>query len=84
MIIEIICCNVDHEAKTLVKERGIDGVKVVIAVVPNQYVKKALQRALERCQIGGSDNAESEKLVVLDAGKCLSPKFDWISVFERP
>jgi len=84
MIIEIICCNVDHEAKTLVKERGIDGVKVVIAVVPNQYVKKALQCALERCQIGGSDNAESEKLVVLDAGKCLSPKFDWISVFERP
>ena len=84
IIIEIICCNVDHEAKTLVKERGIDGVKVVIAVVPNRYVKKALQCALERCQIGGSDNAESEKLVVLDAGKCLSPKFDWVGVFERP
>lgn len=84
MIIEIICCNVDHETKTLVKERGIDSVKVVIAVVPNQYVKKALQCALERCQIEGSDNAESKKLVVLDAGKCLSPKFDWISVFEQP
>ncbi|MHC4534761.1 MAG: ATP-binding protein [Planctomycetota bacterium] len=84
IIIEIICCNVDHEAKTLVKEGGIDGVKVVIAVVPNQHVKKALQCALERCQIGGSDSDESEKLVVLDAGKCLSPKFDWISLFERP
>lgn len=82
-IIEIICYNVDREARILVKERGIAGVDMVIAIVPNQPMKKALQRAVDRCQTKESD-ADLASLVILDAGTCLSPKFDWVSVFERP
>ena len=84
MIIEIICCNVDREAKTLVKARSIAGVDVVIAIVSNQRVKKALQRALEKCQIEDSDNPKLARLMVLHAGECLSVKFDWRSLFEQP
>ena len=82
-IIEVICYNIEREAKILVKERGIAGVDMVIAIVPNQGMKKALQRAVDRCQTRESD-AHLASLVILDAGQCLSPKFDWISVFERP
>jgi len=82
-IIEIICYNIDREAKILVKEMGIAGVDMVIAIVPNQGMKKALQRAVDRCQTRESD-AHLASLVILDAGECLSPKFDWVSVFERP
>ena len=82
-IIEVICYNIDREAKILVKERGIAGVDMVIAIVPNQDMKKILQRAVDKCQIRESD-AQLASLVILDAGMCLCPKFDWISVFERP
>ncbi len=82
-IIEIICCNIDREAKILTKERGISGVDLVIAIAANQRMKKTLQDAVERCQVTANDS-QLASLVILDAGKCLSPKFDWISVFERP
>ncbi|MHA2314902.1 MAG: hypothetical protein ACXACF_06395 [Candidatus Hermodarchaeia archaeon] len=82
-IIEVICYNIDREAKILVKERGIAGVDMVIAIVPNQLTKKTLQRAMDRCQTRESD-AHLASLVILDAGACLSPRFDWITVFERP
>ena len=49
-IIEVVCYNIDREAKILVKERGIAGVDMVIAIVPNQLTKKTLQRAMDRCQ----------------------------------
>jgi len=82
-IIEAVCYNIDREAKILAKERGIAGVDMVIAIVPNQATKKSLQRAVDRCQVSQSD-AHLGSLVILDAGTCLSPKFDWVSVFERP
>ena len=82
-IIEAVCYNIDREAKILAKERGIAGVDMVIAIVPNQTTKKALQRAIDRCQVRESD-AHLASLVILDVGTCLSPKFDWVSVFERP
>jgi len=82
-IIEIVCHNIEHEARTLVKETGISGVDMVIAIVPNQRVKRSLQRAVDRCRVTEA-GAEPAMLVILDAGKCLSVKFDWISVFERP
>lgn len=82
-IIEVVCYNIDREAKILVKERGIAGVDMVIAIVPNQLTKKTLQRAMDRCQTRESD-AHLASLVILDAGQCLSPKFDWVSIFERP
>lgn len=82
-IIEVICYNIEREAKILVTEMGIAGVDMVIAIVPNQGMKKALQRAVDRCRVRESD-AHLASLVILDAGTCLSPKFDWISVFDRP
>lgn len=82
-IIEVICYNIDREAKILAKERGIAGVDMVIAIVPNQDMKKTLQRAVDRCQLRESD-AHQASLVILDAGTCLSCKFDWITIFERP
>jgi hypothetical protein len=82
-IIEVICYNIEREAKIIVKERGIAGVDMVIAIVPNQDMKKALQRAVDRCQVTAND-IQLASLVILDAGKCLGSKFDWISVFERP
>jgi hypothetical protein len=82
-IIEVICYNIDREARILTRERGIAGVDMVIAIVPDQHMKKALQRAVDRCQTR-ENNADLASLVILDAGKCLSPEFDWVSVFERP
>ena len=82
-IVEIVCCNIDREAKILTTERGISGVDLVIAIAANQRMKKTLQCAVERCQVTANDS-QLASLVILDAGKCLSPKFDWIGVFERP
>jgi DNA-binding PadR family transcriptional regulator len=82
-IVEIICGNIDREAKILTKERGISGVDLVIAIAANQRMQKTLQCAVDRCQVTANDS-QLASLVILDAGKCLSPKFDWIGVFERP
>ncbi len=82
-IIEIVCCNIDREAKILTKERGISGVDLVIAIAANQRMKKTLQSAVDRCPAPANDS-QLASLVILDAGKCLSAKFDWISVFEQP
>ena len=82
-IIEIICCNIDREAKILTTERSISGVDLVIAIAANQRMKKTLQCAVDRYQVAANDS-QLASLVILDAGKCLSPKFDWISAFKRP
>ena len=81
-IIEICIHNLNYEAANLVKERKIEGVDMVIAVTPNRRVKNALQRALETYQNSEAGPAQLAPVVVLDAGECLAPKFDWVTVFE--
>jgi len=82
-IIEVCCTNLEIEARTLTKERAIEGVDMVLAVTPNRKTKQILQTALERYPANTADNTELSPIVVLDAGQCLSPKFDWVSVFEK-
>jgi len=81
VIIEICCHNFAYEARNLVKETQTEGVDLVIAVVPNQRLKRALHRALDRCDPMSRSNMKP--LVVLDAGTCLTRDFDWHAVLEK-
>lgn len=84
VIIEVVCTNVDREAQILTKERTIAGVDMVLVIAANKKLKKALEDALKKNLFEAGSDKEPARLVVLDAGECLEPKFDWVSVFERP
>ena len=83
-IIEIVCSNIEREAEILSRERAIPGVDMVIAVTANKKLRKALEYVLEESLFESGSDKKLARLVVLDAGGCLEPKFDWVSVFEKP
>ena len=57
---------------------------MVIAITPNRRLKKTLQSAVTECQGNVGEYDRLAPLVILDAGECLAPQFDWVGVFERP
>jgi len=84
VIIEICCNNIAYEAHNLVREQQIEGVDMVLAVTPNQKTKKALEQAVERRRVTDEAATRLRPLIVVDAGECLAPDFDWVTVLERP
>ena len=83
IIIEICCNNMNYEARNLRREQQIEGVDKVIAITPNQKTKKALEQAVERCQVPDQAAARLKPLIVIDAGECLKKNFNWMTVLER-
>ena len=81
VLIEVCCNNLTYDARNIVKERQVTGVVRVIAVAPNQRLKEALQRALAKCP-PEKPKAPLAALFVLDAGQCLSQRFDWLKVLD--
>lgn len=79
IIIEIVCTNIAREAEILGKEKTISAVDMILAITANKTLEKSLRRALEGNLFEGQTRLE-----ILDAGTCLGPNFDWVSVFERP
>jgi len=84
VIIEICCNNLDYDAQNLVKETTIEGVDMVLAVTPNRLLKEAMERAVEKCRQGQDSAQQPKPLILLDAGECLEPDFDWMNILERP
>jgi len=78
IIIEIVCTNIAREAEIINKEMTVDGVDMVLAITANKTLEKSLRRVLKDDLFEGK-----ARLVILDAGTCLDPKFDWVAVFER-
>jgi len=83
VIIEICCSDMPYEARNLTQERLVDGVDMVLAVTPNRKTKKALEQAVEKCQVP-DEEAILKPLIVIDAGECLAADFDWVTILERP
>ena len=83
IIIEVCCNNMDYDARNLVKERQVTGVDVVIAVVPNQRLKKALERALDKCRPEVTTTPLAP-LIVLEAGQFIDRDFDWAGALAMP
>jgi hypothetical protein len=84
VVVEIVCSNPGYEAETLRKERTVLGVDMVIAIVANKKLRKALEDDLKDDLFEKHGVNKLARLVVLDAGECLDERFDWIAVFERP
>ena len=78
------CSNLDYDAQNPVKETTIEGVDMVLAVTPNRLLKEALERAVEKCRQGQDAAQQPKPLILLDAGECLEPDFDWMNILERP
>jgi hypothetical protein len=83
IVIEVCCNNLAYDARNLTKERQVAGVDGIIAVTPNQRLKEALQRALDKCR-PEIPNAPLAPLVVLDAGQFLDRAFDWREILALP
>jgi len=83
MIAEVCCNNMNYEARNLLREAGIDGVDLVVAIAPNQRARQALARAVERHRPPDEPGAHLAPLVLLDAGECLTPDFDWATVLAK-
>ena len=83
IVIEVCCNNLPYDARNLTKERQIAGVDGIIAVTPNQRVREALQRALDKCR-PEIPNAPLALVVILDAGQFLDRDFDWREVLALP
>lgn len=79
IIVEICCNNIDYDAKNILIEAAIPEVDRLIAITPDKKTKNLLEQALKNnCK----DSAENwqKSVALLEAGQCLTDKFDWAKV----
>jgi len=80
--INIISSNVDSQVQLLTNDKNIPGIDKIIVVVPDGNTKKTVQDTLDKYRSRENGKADLTPVVILDAGECLLPDFDWGKYLE--
>jgi hypothetical protein len=79
IIVEVCCSNLKYDAENILFKARIPGIDLVIAVVPDNRTRKALDETLKK-NLEYSSKVCQESIRLLDAGRCLAEEFDWAGV----
>ena len=79
IIVEICCNNIDYDAKNILIEAAIPEVDRLIAITPDKKTKNLLEQALKNNCKDSTENWQ-KSVALLEAGQCLTDKFDWAKV----
>jgi len=79
IIVEVCCNNLSYDAQNILVEAAIPGIDKVIAVTPDKKILRQLKDSLQKHRASSSAGPPAN-IVLLDAGQCLRPEFDWPGV----